>query len=168
MAIRGLYVFSHDDTYGKVPAHKLFDRIRIKPLGHSEARSWDEYADRITIDRDGISAIQAEGFKELLEGDKGTGHRTDRVGRQAVPVPMGQDTDGCGVDERREGQQDCGGLRRHRASTATAGGQRVHGRGRSPPAPLRRTGPWPHAAAPPARRPARSRTLPWSPRTTPR
>ncbi|MFJ6893823.1 type I CRISPR-associated protein Cas7 [Streptomyces hokutonensis] len=52
MALRGLYVFSHDDAYGRVPAHKLFDRIRVKSLGDSEARSWDEYADRITIDQD--------------------------------------------------------------------------------------------------------------------
>lgn len=52
MAIRGLYVFTHDDSYGRAPAHKLFDLIRIKPLGHSEARSWDDYADRINIDED--------------------------------------------------------------------------------------------------------------------
>ena len=56
MAIRGLYVFSHDDAYGRAPAHKLFDLIRIKPLGHSEARSWDDYTDRITIDEDKIPA----------------------------------------------------------------------------------------------------------------
>ncbi|MEU5085131.1 type I CRISPR-associated protein Cas7, partial [Streptomyces eurythermus] len=56
MAIRGLYVFSHDDAYGRAPAHKLFDLIRIKPLGHSEARSWDDYTDRITIDEDTVPA----------------------------------------------------------------------------------------------------------------
>ncbi|MCX5174296.1 type I-C CRISPR-associated protein Cas7/Csd2 [Streptomyces virginiae] len=56
MAIRGLYVFSHGDAYGRAPAHKLFDLIRIKPLGHSEARSWDDYADRISIDEDNVPA----------------------------------------------------------------------------------------------------------------
>ncbi|MGA5121299.1 type I-C CRISPR-associated protein Cas7/Csd2 [Streptomyces pseudogriseolus] len=54
MAIRGLYVFTHDDAYGQAPAHKLLDLIRIKPLGHSEARSWDDYTDRITTDEDHI------------------------------------------------------------------------------------------------------------------
>ncbi|GFE25759.1 type I-C CRISPR-associated protein Cas7/Csd2 [Streptomyces nigrescens] len=54
MALRGLYIFSHSDAYGRAPAHKLFSLITIKPLGHSEARSWDDYADRIDINEDAV------------------------------------------------------------------------------------------------------------------
>ncbi|GAA3472246.1 type I-C CRISPR-associated protein Cas7/Csd2 [Nonomuraea roseola] len=31
MALRGLYVFSHDDPFGMAPAHELFDRIKAAP-----------------------------------------------------------------------------------------------------------------------------------------
>lgn len=54
MSIRGLYIFTHDDAYGRAPAHKLFDLIQTKPLGHSEARSWDDYAQQVTIDEDKV------------------------------------------------------------------------------------------------------------------
>ncbi|MER7506493.1 type I-C CRISPR-associated protein Cas7/Csd2 [Nonomuraea pusilla] len=29
MALRGLYVFSHDDPFGRAPAHQLFDRVEV-------------------------------------------------------------------------------------------------------------------------------------------
>lgn len=54
MSIRGLYIFTHDDAYGRAPAQKLFDLIQTKPLGHSEARSWDDYAQQVTIDEDKV------------------------------------------------------------------------------------------------------------------
>ncbi|MET8983830.1 type I-C CRISPR-associated protein Cas7/Csd2 [Nonomuraea wenchangensis] len=31
MALRGLYVFSHDDAFGRAPAHQLFDRLDVTP-----------------------------------------------------------------------------------------------------------------------------------------
>ncbi|WP_239010455.1 type I CRISPR-associated protein Cas7 [Streptomyces sp. 769] len=52
MALRGLYVFSHDDPFGRAPAHTLLDLVKVKPLGNPSARSFDDYADRVTIDQD--------------------------------------------------------------------------------------------------------------------
>ena len=57
MCTRGLYVFEHDSMLGSAPAHELFDRIRIEPLGPEAApRSFDEYRPRIHIDGSGIPA----------------------------------------------------------------------------------------------------------------
>jgi CRISPR-associated protein Csd2 len=33
MAMRGLYVFTHDDAFGRAPAHTLFDRISVDRIG---------------------------------------------------------------------------------------------------------------------------------------
>lgn len=33
MALRGLYVFSHDDPFGKAPAHELFSRVKVSSVG---------------------------------------------------------------------------------------------------------------------------------------
>lgn len=47
MAVRGLYVFSHDNALGKAPAHKLFQLIQVPPLSTPDApkapRAFDEY-----------------------------------------------------------------------------------------------------------------------------
>jgi CRISPR-associated protein Csd2 len=51
MCTRGLYVFEHNSPLGNAPAHQLFDRIRIEPMGAGAApRSFDQYRDRITLD----------------------------------------------------------------------------------------------------------------------
>lgn len=41
--LRGLYVFTHDDAFGRAPARSLLDLVNIKKLGHSEARSFSDY-----------------------------------------------------------------------------------------------------------------------------
>ncbi len=57
MCTRGLYVFEHDSMLGSAPAHELFDRICIAPLGADAApRSFDEYRPRIHIDETGLPA----------------------------------------------------------------------------------------------------------------
>lgn len=43
MALRGLYVFSHDHALGNAPAHQLFDLIDIPKAG-AAVRSFKEYA----------------------------------------------------------------------------------------------------------------------------
>lgn len=47
MAVRGLYVFSHENALGKAPAHKLFQLVQIPPLNTPEAprapRAFEEY-----------------------------------------------------------------------------------------------------------------------------
>ncbi|MFC9081322.1 type I-C CRISPR-associated protein Cas7/Csd2 [Streptomyces sp. NPDC057062] len=43
LALRGLYVFTHDDTFGRAPSHTLLDRIAVKPLGDATARSFADY-----------------------------------------------------------------------------------------------------------------------------
>lgn len=42
MAVRGLYVFSHASKLGNAPAHKLFDLVKVKPVGGAP-RTFDEY-----------------------------------------------------------------------------------------------------------------------------
>ncbi len=45
MATRGLYVFEHDSPLGSAPAHELFERIVVPPLGTDRApRSFADYA----------------------------------------------------------------------------------------------------------------------------
>ncbi|MBL8888666.1 MAG: type I-C CRISPR-associated protein Cas7/Csd2 [Planctomycetaceae bacterium] len=57
MCTRGLYVFEHDSALGSAPAHELFDRVIVDPLGPNAApRSFGEYKDRIRIVTDGLPA----------------------------------------------------------------------------------------------------------------
>lgn len=50
MATRGLYVFEHDSKLGNAPAHELFDRIIVPPLGADTApRRFADYKPTITI-----------------------------------------------------------------------------------------------------------------------
>lgn len=57
MSTRGLYVFEHESALGSAPAHELFDRIQVEPLGASAApRSFAEYQDRIRVNLDGLPA----------------------------------------------------------------------------------------------------------------
>jgi CRISPR-associated protein Csd2 len=45
MCTRGLYVFEHESKLGNAPAHELFDRIKVPPLGAEKApRSFAEYS----------------------------------------------------------------------------------------------------------------------------
>jgi CRISPR-associated protein Csd2 len=50
MCTRGLYVFEHASPLGSAPAHELFDRVKVDPLGPSAApRRFDDYKPRITV-----------------------------------------------------------------------------------------------------------------------
>ena len=45
MAIRGLYVFTHEDGVGNAPAHTLFERVRVKRKdGIEAARQFEDYS----------------------------------------------------------------------------------------------------------------------------
>ncbi|AOS63410.1 type I-C CRISPR-associated protein Cas7/Csd2 [Actinoalloteichus hymeniacidonis] len=56
MATRGLYVFSHPDAYGVVPAHKLLDRIVVHRTRPDEpARSFAEHY-KLDLDDSGLPA----------------------------------------------------------------------------------------------------------------
>ncbi|GAB3474526.1 type I-C CRISPR-associated protein Cas7/Csd2 [Nocardiopsis coralliicola] len=56
MALRGLYVFTHDDAFGRAPAHTLLDRVQAHLTDQSTSaddrdrvvRSFDEY--KITVE----------------------------------------------------------------------------------------------------------------------
>ncbi|MEU5970506.1 type I-C CRISPR-associated protein Cas7/Csd2 [Streptomyces globisporus] len=50
MSLRGLYIFTHDDQYGRAPARQLLDLVRTKPIGGATARTFADYADGIEID----------------------------------------------------------------------------------------------------------------------
>jgi CRISPR-associated protein Csd2 len=53
MATRGLYVFEHASMLGNAPAHELFDRIAVAPLGGEAApRGFADYKGNVVI-RDG-------------------------------------------------------------------------------------------------------------------
>jgi CRISPR-associated protein Csd2 len=43
LALRGLYVFTHDDAFGRAASHALLDRVTVKPLGDATARSFADY-----------------------------------------------------------------------------------------------------------------------------
>lgn len=49
MALRGLYVFTHDDAFGKAPAHTLLDRVQVHRVNdQAPVRSFDDY--KIDVD----------------------------------------------------------------------------------------------------------------------
>jgi CRISPR-associated protein Csd2 len=51
MTTRGLYVFEHESALGNAPAHELFERLRIDPLGTERPpRSFDDYRARLALD----------------------------------------------------------------------------------------------------------------------
>jgi CRISPR-associated protein Csd2 len=50
MCTRGLYVFEHASALGNAPAHELFDRISVEPLGDGVApRTFSQYRDHIHV-----------------------------------------------------------------------------------------------------------------------
>jgi CRISPR-associated protein Csd2 len=44
MALRGLYVFTHDDAFGRAPAQALFDLVRVRRTSQGPARCFQDYA----------------------------------------------------------------------------------------------------------------------------
>jgi CRISPR-associated protein Csd2 len=57
MATRGLYVFKHESHLGNAPAHKLFERIRVRRSGETAARPPRAFADyTVSVDRDNLPA----------------------------------------------------------------------------------------------------------------
>jgi|CZCA01.1.fsa_nt_gi CRISPR-associated protein Csd2 len=55
MACRGLYVFSHDNSLGRAPSHKLFQRIRVtREDGVDVPRNFADY--RVDVEEDGLDA----------------------------------------------------------------------------------------------------------------
>ncbi len=54
MALRGLYVFSHDHPLGNAPAHTLFDRISFDEKNGAVPRSFGHYQDRIAVNEVGL------------------------------------------------------------------------------------------------------------------
>jgi CRISPR-associated protein Csd2 len=64
MACRGIYVFTHENAYGNVPAHKLFDRLQITRKNVQAPRSFEDYTVELSKDAwpQGVSCY------ELLSG----------------------------------------------------------------------------------------------------
>ncbi|MFC7382207.1 type I-C CRISPR-associated protein Cas7/Csd2 [Sphaerisporangium rhizosphaerae] len=61
MALRRLYVFSHDDAFGRAPAHTLFDRITVPP-SNTTPRSINDYTVTVTDDLpDGVTLTRLIG-----------------------------------------------------------------------------------------------------------
>ncbi|MFC4912982.1 type I-C CRISPR-associated protein Cas7/Csd2 [Actinomadura gamaensis] len=52
MALRRLYVFTHGDAFGTVPAHSLFDLVTVVPNTHGPARNHQDFT--IKIEEDGV------------------------------------------------------------------------------------------------------------------
>lgn len=65
MALRGLYVFTHDTALGNAPAHVLFDQIRITRQNGSVPRSFADYAVQPVVDKttlpDGVTLARLIG-----------------------------------------------------------------------------------------------------------
>lgn len=53
MAVRGLWVFTHDNEKGNAPAHKLFELIKTPSIGGSP-RSFQDYEAKITMPESGL------------------------------------------------------------------------------------------------------------------
>ncbi|MGA8029280.1 MAG: type I CRISPR-associated protein Cas7, partial [Bryobacteraceae bacterium] len=49
MRPRGLYVFTHENSKGNAPAHKLFELIKVSPLDSERVRAFDEYSSNISV-----------------------------------------------------------------------------------------------------------------------
>lgn len=50
MCTRGLYVFEHESPLGNAPAHELFDRVRVEPLGgEAIPRSFRDYDKQVHV-----------------------------------------------------------------------------------------------------------------------
>jgi len=63
MALRGLYIFSHDNAFGRAPAHQLFERIQVqeKP-GVLAPRSFGDYTVSISDNLpDGVTLTRMVG-----------------------------------------------------------------------------------------------------------
>lgn len=43
MSLRGLYIFTHDNVFGRAPSRALLDRVQAKRKSDDEARSFDDY-----------------------------------------------------------------------------------------------------------------------------
>jgi CRISPR-associated protein Csd2 len=57
MCTRGLYVFEHASPLGGAPAHELFDRVQVEPLGAEAApRRFDDYRARVRVVEAGLPA----------------------------------------------------------------------------------------------------------------
>lgn len=54
MALRGLYVFTHDHKLGNAPAHTLFDRIAFAEKNGEVPRSFDHYKQRLIVAEEGL------------------------------------------------------------------------------------------------------------------
>ncbi|MBA4067500.1 MAG: type I-C CRISPR-associated protein Cas7/Csd2 [Isosphaera sp.] len=55
MATRGLYVFEHASPLGNAPAHELFARVRVPPLGADKApRAFEDY--KVEVDTEAMPA----------------------------------------------------------------------------------------------------------------
>ena len=52
MALRGLYVFTHDDAFGQAPAHVLFDLVRVRRVTSGPARAFSDY--EVEVDEAGV------------------------------------------------------------------------------------------------------------------
>jgi CRISPR-associated protein Csd2 len=59
MAVRGLWVFTHDNEKGNAPTHKLFELIKTPPVGGSP-RSFEDYEGGIRFPEDG--SLESHGF----------------------------------------------------------------------------------------------------------
>ena len=58
MNTRGLYVFTHECEKGNAPAHKLFERITVKPKG-GLPQSFEDYRSGIAVPGDGLVDVFA-------------------------------------------------------------------------------------------------------------
>jgi len=64
MTCRGLYVFSHENKLGNAPAHRLFERVQVKPVPREmAARRFEDY--EVTVDEadlpTGVTLTRLEG-----------------------------------------------------------------------------------------------------------
>jgi CRISPR-associated protein Csd2 len=58
MAARNLFVFKHDNALGNVPAHKLFERVKVKRVKGVDGSPANEFSDyEISCDEAGLVGV---------------------------------------------------------------------------------------------------------------
>jgi CRISPR-associated protein Csd2 len=58
MAARNLFVFKHDNALGSVPAHKLFERVKVKRVKGEDGSPANEFSDyEISCDQAGLVGV---------------------------------------------------------------------------------------------------------------
>lgn len=77
---RGLYVFTHENSKGNAPAHRLFDSVKVQSLGHERARAFSEYGAGISVpENGGLKQFRGVTFTRVIHPEGKNGNASAHV-----------------------------------------------------------------------------------------